>query len=84
MAFRSSRRTVIAVSGAVLALAAQIGITARAQCDPSQCTNPNAYRNLPAALAPRTFSTLKAAKAHCRSHSDTITRINAKSLAKPR
>lgn len=67
MAFRSSRRTVIIVSGLILALGAPIGVTAHAQCDPSQCTNPNAYRDLPATLAPRTFSTLKTARTYCRS-----------------
>lgn len=64
MAIRFSRLAAIAISGAVLAFAAT---AARAQCDPSVCANPSAYQNLPTVLAPRTFSTLKAAKAYCRS-----------------
>lgn len=50
------------VSAAVLAPAA-----AHAQCDPSVCANPSAYQGLPTTLAPRTFTTLKAANAYCRS-----------------
>ena len=113
MVIRVSRLAAIAVSGAVLASAA----TAQAQCDPSVCANPSAYQNLPTVLAPRTFSTLKAAKAYCRSepivwrataggkvyaaktkgygkikpgfymcrsHAQTVARINAESVAKPR
>jgi hypothetical protein len=65
MAFRFSRRAAIAVSSFVAALSTPIA--AHAQCDPSVCANPSAYQNLPTTLAPRTFSTLKAAKAYCRS-----------------
>jgi hypothetical protein len=111
MITRFSRFTPIAVS--VLTLAA----TAHAQCDPSVCANPSAYQGLPTTIAPRTFTTLKAAKAYCRSepivwrataggqvykvnakgfgkikpgfymcrsHAQTVARINAESLAKPR
>jgi hypothetical protein len=113
MASRCNRFAAIAVSSAVLAFAA----TAQAQCDPSVCANPSAYQNIPTVLAPRTFSTLKAAKAYCRSepivwrataggqvykanakgfgkikpgfymcrsHAQTVARINAESAAKPR
>ena len=105
-----------AVSGAVLALAAPIGVIAHAQCDPSVCADPASYP-IPTTIAPRTFSTLKAAKAYCRSepivwrataggqvyaakakgfgkikpgfymcrsHAQTVARINAESAAKPR
>ncbi|EJL21066.1 hypothetical protein PMI01_05320 [Caulobacter sp. AP07] len=116
MIFRFGRLAAMAISGAILALAAPIGVAAHAQCDPSQCTNPNAYQNLPTTLAPRTFSALKAAKVHCRSepivwrttggqvysakskgygkikpgfymcrsHAETVARINAESGQKPR
>jgi hypothetical protein len=113
MVIKFSRLVALGVSGAALAFAA----TAHAQCDPSVCANPSAYQNLPTTLAPRTFSTLKAAKAYCRSepivwrataggkvyaakakgfgkirpgfymcrsHAQTVARINAKSAAKPR
>ena len=63
MTLRFGRLAVISVFGAALALAAPVGLRAHAQCDPAVCANPGAYQN----LAPRTFSTLKAAKAHCRS-----------------
>ena len=113
MVFRFSRLAAIGVSSAVLALAA----TAHAQCDPSVCANPSAYQGLPTTLAPRTFSTLKAAKAYCRSepivwrataggkvyaaktkgfgkirpgfymcrsHAETVARIEVEAVAKPR
>jgi hypothetical protein len=51
--------------GAVLALAAPFGLAAHAQCDPSVCANPNAYRNLVGSTAPRTFTSLKSATAYC-------------------
>ncbi|KRA65075.1 hypothetical protein ASD79_19315 [Caulobacter sp. Root655] len=63
MVIKFSRLVALGVSSAALAFAA----TAHAQCDPSVCANPAAYQNLPTTLAPRTFSTLKAAKAYCRS-----------------
>ena len=108
-----SRLAVIAVMGATLGFAAR----AHAQCDPSVCANPSAYQGLPTTIAPRTFSTLKAAEAYCRSepivwrataggkvysakakgfgkikpgfymcrsHAETVARINAESGQKPR
>jgi hypothetical protein len=113
MVVRFSCLAAIGVCGAMLAFAA----TAHAQCDPSVCANPAAYQNLPTTIAPRTFSTLEAAKAYCRSepivwrataggqvyaakakgygkikpgfymcrsHAQTVARINAKSVAKLR
>lgn len=116
MVFKFSRLAAFGVfgvvSGAVLASAA----AAHAQCDPSVCANPSAYQGLPTVLAPRTFTTLKAAKAYCRepivwrataggkvyaanakgfgkikpgfymckSHAQTVARINAESGRKPR
>ncbi len=113
MASKFSRLAAFGVSAAVLALAAP----AHAQCDPSVCANPSAYQGLPTTLAPRTFTTLKAAKAYCRSepivwrataggrvysakakgygkvkpgfymcksHAQTVARINAEGGVKPR
>ena len=112
MVIRFSRFAAVVVSGAVSAFAA----TAHAQCDPSVCADPASYP-VPTVVAPRTFSTLKAAKAYCRSepivwrataggqvykakakgfgkikpgfymcrsHAQTVARINAESAAKPR
>lgn len=59
MTFKFSRLAALGVAGFVLAAAA----TAYAQCDPWVCANP--YSNMPTALAPRTFTTLKAAKVYC-------------------
>ncbi|EJL21065.1 hypothetical protein PMI01_05319 [Caulobacter sp. AP07] len=111
------RRSFGFIAPAVLAGILVLGSEAVAQeCDPDVCANPNDYRHLVGAAAPRTFTTLKAAKVlcpsepivwrtrdgrvygakakaygkikpgyyMCRSHSNTITRINAQSLAKPR
>lgn len=72
MAFKFSRLAACVVSSAVLAPAA----TALAQCDPAVCANPSYYQNLPTTLAPRTFTTLKAAKAYCRSE-PIVWRANA-------
>ncbi len=63
MALKFSDLAAISVLGVALA---SVG-PAHAQCDPSVCANPAAYQCLPTTLAPRTFSTLKAAKAYCRS-----------------
>jgi hypothetical protein len=66
MIIRSYRLAAIGVSGAMLALSA----TAHAQCDPNTCTNPMdpiTHQGLATGLAPRTFSTLKASEAFCRS-----------------
>jgi hypothetical protein len=112
-----NRFAVVGALGAVLALSAPIDGAALAQCDPSVCANPSAYQNLPTTLAPRTFSTLKAANTYCRSepivwratadgkvyaakakgygkikpgfymcksHAETVARINAESGRKPR
>lgn len=128
MVLEFGRLTAFGVLSALMALSAP----AHAQCDPSQCTNPNrltpehycypskcsnpeAYLKLGAAN-PRIFSTPEAAKAFCpseaivwrtaggqvydakakgygadktgfymcQSHSDTVTRIEAESAAKPR
>lgn len=62
MTFKFSRLAVLRVGGFLLAAAA----TAHAQCDPAVCGNPYDPSIYPNALAPRTFATLKAAKAYCR------------------
>jgi hypothetical protein len=66
------RLAVVAASGAVLLL----GGGAQAQCDPAVCANPYGSQTLPDGLAPRTFTTLKAAKSYCRSE-PIVWRANA-------
>jgi hypothetical protein len=72
MAFKFSRVAVFSLSCAAVALAT----AAHAQCDPVVCANPYSSQNMPTALAPRTFTTLEAAKAYCRSE-PIVWRANA-------
>jgi hypothetical protein len=63
MVLKFSRLAAFVAAGAVVATAA----SAHAQCDPSVCGDPTTNPNWSGVLAPRTFTTLKAAKAYCRS-----------------